>query len=1352
MSGNRNDFQPLTDTTTAPTGLFSASASGIVGGTTQASKVITDAIGVSATQTFRRDQLIQVLDALIKRREAPENIEALKIFGELKDSLNGTAKSVETTVSGISVAPSVTVIEGSQLSVDSVFAVSAVSRSTDDPRKFTQFQACTLKLDEQANGFSANCKNLSNEFGNIFDQISNHVPNELGHSHGNIAKSTAATSALATIAPSALISLGLDSIGSVLRECSATDKCVGDESHASKEEKNIYKALSACSQVFTTTKDLAASLQALKALRDAIWNVDHVSKMWERHSVSTPLTSAIVRGLISTPFVLALESVIASGEAVHLSSAALTQQKNALSESATQGILKASSIKGSDGGNTHSQNITLLTNEFKKVIEAIPEEHSTANNSATLSVRTISALTAVPSLMTALAGILSRELSGTVDFITNDKVTHQALTDVLKSDKAHTGKHLDELMSAVCDMKERIKKCQELGVSAPFTLGGSHTVTCGSLVASLNAAAGMCFALSELRSFTHPDASAGLKPKEHEIQKAEEYKEDVKKFNQDSAASSQTASASEHLSLHDHLQSIMEKVVLTNRVSFDDFQPGAENINRSGHSLINTTQMNTTGFLSGALGVLALVCLESGISMEAFWRALGLATEKSNILSKGPDEIKTGTSHFNLSIPSNATRITADESKAPESSATQTSLSTTHDVSEVALSRSLTIAICQSGALTKALKELSKEVEIGEGEPHPEYFLGSSFTSGRVMSERLAQKIKEVFDQAGNKIPGLNQDMANQLASASQASITAALSTHSSLIAPFLQSYAVIKKAFKNVDQEQKNEGLSKSSIVRDISTASNTIQAFTRNCIAQLKQNANDRSHGEKDKVYNTSMQTHIGSNASLASTMMATCYISLLCDEMLESIISRSFTLLDAEKIRNTTKKSAKASGDEAKEASHQSAEDSNLGKSNSATFMISALRLTLSHLGESLAGMAADLQNGEASDLQKENLQMHTSQRSMLKSLASALSKCSLGMTRAAGTLSMLPLSSLHSIDEMRHIVRSIDSVRANYSHSAESTREDKNVESSGMDSGDSESSVSFGMTIDSTTATLLLFAKSLLKGLVLGSESALLVSKILEIISLHPRPDMALSLLVQELLQPQGGSTGLTKLVESQLTGATVGLSATVASVLNDVNTSDSTKTTQKTTHDSLQEQIIDKLIDACGFLEDAEESKETLGLKKLFELMIMVLAEHSDKLKKTDITPYNAESLAAMLNRGSITLASYHSKTLENPLISNETFLGCNDAQVLLETFIRKASADQSLMRKLKKALQGENYSTKVEKLWGYIVDKTCDNLNTQTRSARFSYPGVLHAEKRFKPKDFRDEYTLQKQVNALQPK
>ncbi len=1749
FSNRHNDFQPLTDTITAPTGLTSATGAGIALGTGDASKAMCDAVGVSSERTFHRDQLLAALDALIKRKEAPDNIEALKIFGELKDSLGGTARVIRTGVASSAIAPSVTLSEGLQLFVDSASAVSAVSQSTDDAKKFIQLQASTLhvqkELELNASGFSAHCKNLSKEFGPIFDEMSKQVDaKELGGSHGSIAKSTGATSVMTVLSPAALVSSGLDAIGTVFRECSAVKIFIVDES-ASKEEKNIYKALSACSDAFSDSKNFQASLQALKNLRDAIWNVEHASHMSDKHSVSSPATSAILRGFSSTPFVCALESVISSGEAVRLSSEALTKQKQALSESAQQSIFKASSIKGqSEGGDTHSQNITILTDRFERVIKDLDDQiadntqKSVVENSATLSVRTLSALSAVPSLMLALVGSLTREVSGTVhdvshgsgtgdqlrdvskselnrsannldklmskvselqqrvdrckelgvsapfvlgiaemasfgtmfpafsalqssvvsiagvqassfalflnkdqltdgdckksasdastlkqqaegqekhthsqnlsrltekfavvgkqidvglqqmegerhkssaisygqtslhtisalialpilmtdlvgalsressgtfyfvqegsgtadqlkkvsktdmnhsandidelmsevsnmnhrikrceelgvsapfvlgtsqtisfgsmypavsalqssiasfagaeasshaltkekalltgetkasisdastlkkemegqakqthsqnlshsiahfavvakhindelkemaegrhkvsakstgvcmirtlsalnaipnfiiaatgmlsreasgtaDFITNDKATHQVLTRVLKSDKDHTGKDLDDLMSAVCEMKERVAKCQRLGISAPFILGTSHVVSCGSLIASLNTLAGMIFALREFRTVTHPEASPALKLNEDEIQDAKKSKDDIINSNQSSAASLKTQSVSQHISLHDHLQSVMEKIVLTHRVSFDFAQPGAENINKSGHSLINTTQMNTSGFLSGALGVLACIALETGISTEAFWRALSLAIEKSHVLSKGPDEIKIGgTSQFNLSIPSNATRLTADQSKDPGSSATQTVLSATYHVAESISSRSLVVAICQSGALTQALKELSAEADVREGEERPKYFSNTSVILGRIKSDQLAKKIREVLDRVGNDIPGLNHDMENQLASASQTSINAALSSHSVLIAPFLQSYLVAKDATKNIHAEQKKEALSESSIMRELTTASNTIRAFTKNCIAELQLNADQISdEQQKDDAYNSSMQTHIKLNASVATTMVAGCYMSLLCDDLVESIVSRSILgFLDAEKMRKTAKQSGDVSAGEAKESSKETAQDSNLGELNSVTLMISALRLTLTHIGESLAGMASELEKQlKDIDLLKDDMNMHSSQRSILESMMSALTQCSLNMSKTASILTMLPLGSLGSLDAMRHIVRSIDCAISNHSNSAESTR----------NSEGSESSVSFGLTTDSTTATILLFIKSLLKGLVIGSEASLLVCKLFEILSLHPRPDVALSLLVAELLQPQGGLLGLSKLSGSQLTGTMVGLSGGSISILDVMNTSDSDSF--KSTRDSSQQQVIDKLIDACGFLEDSEENQqEKLGLKKFFELLIIVLAnhaKHSKAFKDDDITPRNAQSIVAMLNRGSLALASFHSKTdKNNSLISDETFLGCNDAQVLLETFIRKASKDEALLMALKEALQnqGKNYSAKVEGRWKYIVDKICEHLSTQSRSDRLFLPGAYYSEKRFNQKAFRAKCALdEKRDNKL---
>src|SRR5690242_14691020 len=115
-----NDFQPLTDTITAPTGLFSATASGTALGIKNGSKAISDAIKVFTERSFHRDQLLGVLNALIKKGELPDNIPGLNIFGELKESLGETAKVTATGIASAIVLPSVTLTEGLQISVDSV--------------------------------------------------------------------------------------------------------------------------------------------------------------------------------------------------------------------------------------------------------------------------------------------------------------------------------------------------------------------------------------------------------------------------------------------------------------------------------------------------------------------------------------------------------------------------------------------------------------------------------------------------------------------------------------------------------------------------------------------------------------------------------------------------------------------------------------------------------------------------------------------------------------------------------------------------------------------------------------------------------------------------------------------------------------------------------------------------------------------------------------------------------------------------------------------------------------------------------------------------------------------------------
>lgn len=1268
---------------------------------------------------------------------------AIVDFNEAKKlSVNHGAStpSVSVFTRSMTSAPFVTALE-SVLSLGTAVSLNmeASSAHADDLLESAVMgvtQASSIKSDLSDQAAVTHSQNII-DTGNAFDKLNQFIDKELAGLASEqktavsaSAKSTVGLTFALSLVPAAVTAL----LGCISREKIGVTVSLTQESN---DTDNECKAVS--------KSELANSADNLEILVSKASELDARLKRCAELGIIAPVTMAVSEmGTCAAlyPAVSALQTTLNSLEATRVMSQVFTAEKENLTQSSQDSFSEASSLQNREGKvvGTHSNNVSQLTSQFVTVTDAVEEKlkeqmgenkhrkHRTmASSSATVMLGISSAVTSLPELLTTGApGVLLRELLAMTHSIKHDKGTadesKKTVNNVTHSKSDRTGKDLDELITAVSKLQERIERCEKFGVSAPVLLGISHIVTAGSLITSLNSLAGMCFALSECRHLTNPSKTAAL-----QLDEKEQMDEVINRLSfvmshAHSAKFSRTEEVSGGVTLLDHLQSIMEKAILTDRASENPSRaPRDPRINRTGRSLI----MDTTGFMTGVLGMLSLVVMESGITVESFWRAFRLATEKCSVMSKGPDESKTGRSHFNLSFSSNTTRATAAVSDHWVSSATQASSHTTHHASEVTLSRSLTIALCQSGVLTEALKNLSQRLHVDN-----ELFSKTSNDSGRLLVGELAAEIKKVLDKANDErgeVPGLNRDMASQLATVSETSIATALSTHSLLIAPFLQSFVVARKATAT-RKNQTNEGVfEKSSTSEFVSQISNLIQAFTQNCIDALKENAAALPPQEL-ALFNTSMRTHIDSNRTTASSMLATCYTSLFCDELIESVLSRSLSLLDAEKMRNSRDQSTAMLDQEAKEAAQQTAADSQLSESASVTRVVSALRLTLSHLGESLARMASLLHT--ESDLLEDDMEMHTSQRVSLKIVSEVLSNCSYYMATTAGILSMLPLSSLDTIEDLRQVIRSIESIKSHNSGAIASTFAEQDS---------SITLLPLGVTSDIAGSTLLLFIKTVLSALVRGSDSVLTVAKILEIMSLHQRPEEAFTLMTQASLQPQTGSASVTKPSASCIIAPTVGSSAVSLETVEMTNSSDCTESTRFAT-----QKMSDKVIDSWGFLEDSEDSEEDseakeskVGLKKFFEIVILILTRQQQvqPCLPADL-PHHCADIANMLNRGSIATALHHSAHLKsplrdvrgNPLLNGNTFLGCNNAADVIEALIATLTNEGSqevaekLMNNIKKELAEEKmpYSSKVHTLWNYIKKEVKNNLQTKNSKGIFN--------------------------------
>jgi hypothetical protein len=1306
--------------TSALPGTVSAIASGAAKGISRAGKASTRTL--EETKLDDRNSLLNALAILCEAGEefGKDPFPGQDLFAnELKNILGFFHKSAASTANNLITAPIVLGSHLSQLPLDVTAALQAIYNSIPESRPFMKTkEASTLNRAQEERehkiGFSANCRalcdNLEKIRGKLNEGIDERIPAimSVAQTHARFAKSTAFTATAGSLATPALVSLMVDAIGSSFREISALAIFSNEESR-SQEENNVYQAFSACCRSFSSNKNSQESLQALLDLEKALLDFGPAKEMLNNHSVHSPVTSVFLRMITAEPFVKTLIGVNVSSLALTKAHEALNQENDKLSELTRQSAARASLIKDFSGGDAqnHSQNVIDFCKLFDEAIDHIDKElqpgpnHSAMSSTAKSAVRSESALLIASSLVTGFFGLMTREFSGSIDFTKQDKGSRAECQEVWKTDQAMTGENLDKLLSRVCGLKERLERCEELGVSAPVALGISQAITSGSLIASLNMVAGMYSALRELRTLAE-SPSIPLKLNADEEKRVEGYVESAEKSNKKTANTLGTGGVSDNLTLQKHLDSVMRKVVLIHR-SYNNFaQPDMDrpDLDSFAKASIAFSQGNSTGFLLGSLGVLTLASLQSGIGTEALLGATRFSLEARR-LSDGVDrcELPNG-SKSNISFFSNATRLI--EQSMGSSSILQTGTKGTNLIAESVFSRTLLVALCHSGALKEMMRQL---IEEEEKKLHPAPGALDSALISDALIPRWEDNILRVLNEAEanrNPIPGLNADMASGLALATNASIAAALSSHSTLITPFLESIVAARRA-SQIDEAQKNEAITADSeISRVLSTSLNIIQAFTRNFRVEIKAIADPFNHS-------TLVQS---SHSSYAESMVIACGVSLLCEELFEIGLSRTLTLLDKKKLDQTAGQSSNNSKEESGLCRDAVAEDSGSGQKNSVSHIISALRLTLSHLGVALGNFASELNVNP--DILKDDLHMHTSQRAMIDALVSGFSHCSAAMLSASGVLSNLPMSSVGSIEFLRDSLHSFDRLLK--------FRQTNSSEDYTQSCGSSDSTLLTGMATDCLFNILSIITKLLLKASVLGMDTTLSIAKIMEILSLHPRPDEAMSLELQGASQPNGFLANLNE----QLRRVCVLGSLGTASFTMATKTNDSAK-------DCLQA-AVDHQIEQVALLEDEEEDEgSTLGLKGFYKILMRTLRDIPNAEED-----YN--DLVERLHRGGIALTNYHStyKGLEgsndnarkNHLISNDGFYDCDDAAELLMTFINEAydgepsSSERLLLDDMKQALLAHGkLSEKVQTRWAYIVDSVIDRLKEDNMRNRMFHPG-----------------------------
>jgi hypothetical protein len=1049
-------------------------------------------------------------------------------------------------------------------------------------------------------------------------------------------------------------------LGSLSRESSALSLFLARESKSEQKEPadNVYVATTATFNSSQRPSNSEVSFQLLLGLQKAMSNDGNAEQMVEAHSVLAPITSVIARALSLSIITAALRCFNSNSIAMGKVSDALIAQQYDFLASIASSLSNASSVNGLLGiqgyaiADHHSANVTLLTDQMRDVslalAVAIPEENKApVLSSAMITSGVTAVLSMIPVLIMDAAGAVIRETIGSVDFagrsLKSQASSHlskilsgnyEPIADAKEGERDvddKRGAQLDALMKEVSNLKAHCERATQFGIAAPAVLGATHVATMGGMIAMLNSVSGLYSALRELtytmESHVSPSQlrSENLALDEAEQKKVAESKDRTIANHQYSAANSGTRSVSDNMPSAPEraLQSALEKIILIQR-NLDYYQPGLDrqDLNSTAKLSIGAVEGLSGGFMSATLGGLAFIAAEMGISTSAFLNALRLAFQRCDQASDGLDHFRVPgvNTKSNLSVLCNVLRLCGE---ADGAATMKGGSSFTAVASEVTLSRSLFVALCNAGVMTAAIRE------VIQSDINNSVNSDSTLLAANAMG-RLEDAILRQLQAVGrNAIPGLEAAMASQLANVSRSMIASALSTHSVAIASVVQSLVASHIATLHLsDGGLLHEAETGSQISRLTSQFSNGLQIFTHQFVNFMGENVR-----EDLKQDQPTLVTHEILGKATACTSFVTGAVSLFIEEMLEMVSLRSLTLLDPQKVQNQSQMSHAASAAKAQQSGQRTAEDSQMGQPASATQSLSALRFVTSRLGESLMEIADKLEKDTAG-LLRDHLELHSSQVSSLQSSGVIIRSLATQFSRLSGVLSLSPIVLAGSVNATRKNTHSVDpSLQlGRVGTSAHSTKHS-------MDSN-YISCVSTGIVSDLSTDVVTNLIKIMSKGLLTVTDGMLSLAKVIEIFSLHLQPSAELAAEARAACAPNASLAGASQ--KSKWVSALASVATTVGSAPSIISFQglDEACGTQ-TTHGMLQslQANIDRRLEELSMLRDngADEAKEDeIGLKRFYQVMIALMENIANENDPQVVDFVNR------LNFGGVALSKLHS--------------------------------------------------------------------------------------------------------------
>lgn len=1166
-------------------------------------------------------------------------------LGDFFGSVDFTRQKMALIPEAASQTAGVLVSHGLQSGTDTTIGVHAgLSEGVKLPEYKDWSKASELKENARDN-FFASCQHFQKEFNRAYDRIGVKVADafiDRNASAMTMHRSAAAGTAFGVFAtattPTAVATCLWDTLGAFLRNLQAS---LLDTQHSRADEDKLLKAVQACLHSMegqVASKDACFnSLEKLNRVALALIETDAVQQQTSDRAATGTRPFSKTASTVSAPLVMTLQLVLDSGLAFMLASEALDRRLNVPSPKDLSH--RASSLEQKDQNsesNSHSKNISSLAQQFSLMSGAINQiiaEDKHVKNGADVSnmisfgntsLLSASASSLLPLLVLEL-GSITRELAAGLQFTTHgqgNRLLEQS--KVTSQSNAQVGEELDTLFIEALKTRDALDMAKDLGASSPFFLGLSRAGLSGSVVGTLNVLLGALSAVKEVHTAM---ATVSQSPQHSQLNAEEKEKvqqsvRETKESNK-SASSVLVTSEPKALTAEKALESILNKVILLKRGSEYKGLAERKDLNSVGRASVGAENASSTAITrSGEFSTGSLAAV-AWVFLESGVTVEALVRALSNVLESSLVSVKDS-------------RLFTGVAK---------DLTARHEVKDD-----------KSASRAKTLASERQEVFSG-----------------------LEGAMVDAVQQAEGKEPGqLHKAAASQSATSTQTGILSVSMAEATVIEPSVVGTELTQKARQH-DHRHDQEAVVDSVPSKQLSVFSNQIRQFLFETIREAQD--------EKRAGQNQSLLDSHGSTRSTEKTAVSvSAAMSVVLLDAVEMIVSRSLTLLDSDKIGKKSAETVQLTKENLKEnlslATAEMKADSRLGSSVPSMNQTAALRSTLTHISEAFKACADELAkevNATASDIFVKDNAILSSQGSMMQCMATALTHTASLLTRlaASGTgLSFSHIILLGQVDNVRRRVHSSD-------ESLELQQRDSSQKSTKRESTDT--SLVTGLSADMLTSAIFNVTRILLRATIVGTDSVLSVSKLLEILLLDINPAERLRIEFEQLSLPQVGTAGVSASTRQSLLVSE--LLPLVTTAQTSVTRDDEVlRSTLNSSFNSLQKKV-NELIGQLDVLEDTEvyseqSPGEIKGLKGYVHALIKALYP--------TLSEGETRRLVERFNKGG-QLSHYHQAFGGLLYIPTEEARGRNDAEglvnrissvdALIDQFVQTMTEDYSRFMK-----------------------------------------------------------------------